>query len=174
MTASPTGRRDAIARSFEPGASILLFSGRVITQGVVQAGNIAAPGALTNRDLPTPLAGLSAGAVSINKDNKTDFDLIYEMTDTGATGFMVYAIIPYFSDDGVEWRLTIPGSSFDIAGLSSGNPNDFGFGAAGGTVRRATFFLGLADLTARYLAIAVRNDSVPLITLTSLRLVRRR
>lgn len=172
---SPTG--EVAALMHEAMTPVELFTARAIRNfsvaaGAVQAGNVAAPGAFTDRDFPTPLAGLAASRVSVEGLDLTGLYVEVEATATGTVTTILYTLLTYTSEDGVTWHLASNSEVVaDTTALVSGNPSDQGFTVGGGTDKRAFNPFGGKLLPSagppypgRFLAIAIRNNNIGALT----------
>lgn len=167
---SETGRDAALAH--ESLFPIELFSARAIRNfsvaaGAVQAGNIAAPGAFTDRDAPGPLAGLAPSRFSFEGIDPTG--LYAEIEATAGVGIttVLYSLLIYLSEDGVTWHFSSALAVADTTALVSGNPADTGLQVAGGTTFRSfgplfgsIIIPGSAPAEGKFAAIAIRNNSI--------------
>ncbi len=176
---SPTGRDVTLVH--EALNDLVLFAGRVVAVGTVQAGNIAAPGAATPRDVPSPLAGLTTGRFSIEGMDPSGLYVEVEATADAGVTTVSFSFLLYLSEDGVTWHFVSATTFSDTTALISGNPSDVGLQAAGGTDFRAVGplfggpIIGTGPpVSTKYAAIAIRNNSIAASPITvSGRIVRR-
>jgi len=166
---SPTG--DNTALTHESLTPIVLFTTRTVRNfsqpapnNFVSAGNIAAPGAATDRDAGGPLAGLGPSRISIEGIDPQGIYFEIEATLSAGITTCACTVLYYTSEDGVTWHFWTSSTISDTNALVSGNPSDVGLPvppATGGTDFRA--FGPFAGLTpppgTKYLAVAIRNNT---------------
>lgn len=170
---SPTGSATTISQATE--RAITLFTARAVLSGVVQAGNIAAPGVATDRDAGGPLANLTPSRIPFEGINPAGFHVEAEITAPAAITTISCTVLYYTSEDGVTWHFFTSSGIIDTTALISGNPQDTGFHAAAGTTFRA--FGPLAGFTppagTKFIAVAIRGNTAAVTFTVSLRVVLR-